>query len=594
MARLAMLVELTISNFAIIEHVSLQFRSGMTVLSGETGAGKSIIIDALGILRGDKFDASFIRTNCDRARIEGIFQITQNSPLQQLLDEHGLRDEDEDQVIIFREISRDSGRTSARINGRAVSTAILRDIGVALIDIQGQHEGLSLFNAKTHLDMLDRFANLLPQRQLVHDCFIELKAIKQELYNLLTAAQQRHARITELSQLRDDVHAAAPLIGEEARLTQERARIQNGARITELVTSAYHVMTNDELRNRSLNEGLVVLTHTLHDLAKLDTSAEALHSQSTDILYALEELTSAVRAYRDRIDFDPQHIEAIEDRITVLRNLQRKYRAPVDELITQAEHATVEIERLEHSAEHIEALKQKEQALKQTLGELAYQLSEKRRTAASELQRAVEQSARDLAMPHIRFFVQHHVTPSEDGVYVVDASGQTSTVACDRKGIDKVEFMIAPNPGEEPKPLAKTASGGEGSRLFLALKSVLAQADTVETMVFDEVDTGVGGRAGAVVGEKLWQISRHHQVLCISHLAQVATFGDTHYAITKQITNTRTATQVVLLSNQDRVDEVAAMLDGHPVSEQSRTVARDMLNRTHQLKKSHTDQTVPS
>ncbi|MCE2849625.1 MAG: DNA repair protein RecN [Chloroflexaceae bacterium] len=562
-----MLVELTISNFAIIEHVSLQFRSGMTVLSGETGAGKSIIIDALGILRGDKFDASFIRTNCDRARIEGIFQITQNSPLQQLLDEHGLRDEDEDQVIIFREISRDSGRTSARINGRAVSTAILRDIGVALIDIQGQHEGLSLFNAKTHLDMLDRFANLLPQRQLVHDCFIELKAIKQELYNLLTAAQQRHARITELSQLRDDVHAAAPLIGEEARLTQERARIQNGARITELVTSAYHVMTNDELRNRSLNEGLVVLTHTLHDLAKLDTSAEALHSQSTDILYALEELTSAVRAYRDRIDFDPQHIEAIEDRITVLRNLQRKYRAPVDELITQAEHATVEIERLEHS---------------------------KRRTAASELQRAVEQSARDLAMPHIRFFVQHHVTPSEDGVYVVDASGQTSTVACDRTGIDKVEFMIAPNPGEEPKPLAKTASGGEGSRLFLALKSVLAQADTVETMVFDEVDTGVGGRAGAVVGEKLWQISRHHQVLCISHLAQVATFGDTHYAITKQITNTRTATQVVLLSNQDRVDEVAAMLDGHPVSEQSRTVARDMLNRTHQLKKSHTDQTVPS
>ena len=589
-----MLVELTISNFAIIEHVSLQFRSGMTVLSGETGAGKSIIIDALGILRGDKFDVSFIRTDCDRARIEGIFHIQRNTALQQLLDEHGLRDEDEEQIIIFREISRESGRTSARINGRAVSSAILRDIGVALIDIQGQHEGLSLLNAKTHLDMLDRFASLVPHRQQVHNCYVELKTIKQELSDLHTAAQQRSARIAELSQLRDDIRAAAPLFGEEARLTQERARIQNGARITELVANAYHVMTNDELRNRSLNEGLVTLTHTLHDLAKLDPSAEALHSQSTDILYALEELTSAVRAYRDRIDFDPQHIEAIEDRITVLRNLQRKYRAPVDELIPQAEAASAEIERLEHSAEHIEALKQKEQELKQQLGTLASQLSEKRRVAASELQAAVEQAARDLAMPYIRFFAQQHHIASDDGVYVVDASGNTTTIACDRTGIDKIEFMIAPNPGEEPKSLAKTASGGEGSRLFLALKSVLAQADTVETMVFDEVDTGVGGRAGAVVGEKLWQISRHHQVLCISHLAQVATFGDTHYAITKQVTNTRTATQVVQLSNQARVDEVAAMLDGHPVSEQSRSVARDMLNRTHQLKKSRTDQTVSS
>jgi len=221
-----MLTHLHIRDFAIIDAVELELGRGLCVLTGETGAGKSIIIDALGILRGDKFDVSFIRTDCDRARIEGIFHIQRNTALQQLLDEHGLRDEDEEQIIIFREISRESGRTSARINGRAVSSAILRDIGVALIDIQGQHEGLSLLNAKTHLDMLDRFASLVPQRQQVHDCFIELKTIKQELSDLHTAAQQRSARIAELSQLRDDIRAAAPLIGEEARLTQERARIQ--------------------------------------------------------------------------------------------------------------------------------------------------------------------------------------------------------------------------------------------------------------------------------------------------------------------------------------------------------------------------------
>ena len=591
-----MLIELTISNFAIIEQVSLQFRAGMTVLSGETGAGKSIIIDALGILRGDKFDVSFIRTNCERARIEGIFQVQRNTALHQLLEEHGLRDDDDDvdQIIIFREISRETGRTSARINGRAVSTAILREVGMALVDIQGQHESMSLFNTKTHLDMLDRYGQLWDMRQQLNTSFNELKSVKQEIQSLRVSAQQRNTRIAELIQLRDDMRAAAPQIGEEARLTQERTRIHNGARISELLANAYHLLTNDEMRNRSLNEATVILTQTLHDLAKVDPGAESLHSQSMDLLYMLEELTSAVRTYRDRIDFDPQHIEAIEDRITVLRNLQRKYRTPVDDLMGQVESVDAEIERLEHSAEHIEALQQKEQQLRKSVGALAQQLSEKRRVAAHALQEAVEQSTRELAMPHVRFFAQQQMVPSDDGVFVVNEDGQTVSVACDRTGIDKVEFVIAPNPGEEPKPLAKTASGGEGSRLFLALKSVLAQADTVETMVFDEVDTGVGGRAGSVVGEKLWQISRHHQVLCISHLAQVATFGDTHYAITKQVSNTRTSTQVVQLSNQERVDEVAAMLDGQPISEQSRSVARDMLNRAYQHKKARVDQAVSS
>lgn len=589
-----MLIELTITNFAIIEHVSLQFRTGLTVMSGETGAGKSIIIDALGILRGDKFDASFIRTNCDRARVEGVFHVQRNTTLQQLLDEHDLRDSDDEQVIIFREISRESGRTVARINGRAVSTAILRDIGSAMIDIQGQHEGMSLFNAKTHLDMLDRFGQLWGLRQQVSDEYTQLKSLKQELFNLQAAAQQRNERTAELIQLRDDVRAAAPLPGEEARLTQERAMILNGARITELVTTAYGILTHEERRSRALVEGSVMLAQTLHDLAKLDPVAATLLNQSTDIQFALEELASALRAYRDRIEFDPQRIEDIEDRITVLRTLQRKYRAPVDDLIRQAEAADAEVERLEHSSEHIKNLEQQITQRKQQLSTISLQLSEKRRSAAQELLVAVEQSARDLAMPHVRFLVQQHTIPSDDGIPITDSTGITRSIACDRTGIDKVEFLIAPNPGEEPKALAKTASGGEGSRLFLALKSVLAQVDTVETLVFDEVDTGVGGRAGFVVGEKLWQISRHHQVLCISHLAQVATFGDTHFAISKQINDTRTSTQVAQLSNQERVDEVAAMLDGHPVTEQSRSVARDLLNRAHQIKKSRNEQVVTS
>jgi len=589
-----MLIELSITNFAIIEQVNLRFHAGFTVLSGETGAGKSIIIDALGMLRGDRFDVGYIRTHSDKARIEGVFHVDKQSAVHQLLEDHGLNDEDEDQIIILREIARDTGRTITRINGRAVNNSVLRELGTSLIDIQGQHEGMSLFNSKTHLDMLDRFGKLMPLRQQVSEYVAQLRTIRQELASLRQAAQQRNERIAELMQLRDDVLSAALVDGEEERLTQERALIHNGARITELVTSAYQLLNNDERHSRAFVTASVLLSQNLSDLAKIDPEAESLVNQSTDIQYAIEELLSAVRNYRDRIDFDPQRIEEIEDRITVLRMIQRKYRATITELIQRASHANEEIERLEHSAEHIAQLEQQEQLLRRKTGQLAQQLSAKRADSAKVLAHAVEQSARDLAMTHVRFQVQQQTIPALDGIIITLPNGDSQTVAYDRTGIDKVEFLIAPNPGEELKSLAKTASGGEGSRLFLALKAVLSQVDTVETMVFDEVDTGVGGRAGFVVGEKLWQISRHHQVLCISHLAQVATFGDSHFAITKRISAERTATQVVPLSQHDRIDEIAAMLDGHPVTDQSRLVARDMIHRAQQLKSSHAPQAVVS
>lgn len=587
-----MLIELSITNFAIIEQVNLRFHAGFTVLSGETGAGKSIIIDALGMLRGDRFDVSYIRTHCEKARIEGVFHVNKQSAIHQLLEDHGLNEEDEDQIIILREIARDTGRTITRINGRAVNNSVLREIGTSLIDIQGQHEGMSLFNSKTHLDMLDRFGKLMPLRQQVSEFVAQLRSIRQELTSLRHAAQQRNERIAELIQLRDDVLSAALVDGEEERLTQERALIHNGARITELVTSAYQLLNNDERHSRAFVTASVLLSQTLSDLAKIDPEAELLVNQSTDIQYAIEELLVAVRNYRDRIDFDPQRIEAIEDRITVLRMIQRKYRATIKELIQRANQSNEEIERLEHSAEHIAQLEQQEQLLRRKTGQIAQQLSAKRADSAKLLSHAVEQSAHDLAMPHVRFQVQQQTIPATDGIIIALPNGDSQTVAYERTGIDKVEFLIAPNPGEELKSLAKTASGGEGSRLFLALKAVLSQVDTVETMVFDEVDTGVGGRAGFVVGEKLWHISRHHQVLCISHLAQVATFGDSHFAITKRISAERTATQVTLLSQHDRIDEIAAMLDGHPVTDQSRLVARDMIHRAQQLKSSQAIQAV--
>ncbi len=572
-----MLLELHIGNFAIIDQVTLSFNNGFSVLSGETGAGKSMIIDALGILRGDRFDASHIRNGMDRSRIEGVFQVKPNPDFIALLDEHGLREEGDDNIIIFREVNRESNRTVSRINGRAVTNTILREIGSWLIDIHGQHDGLTIFNAKTHLDMLDRFGKLFPTRQKVSELHAQWKALRNELNDLRTAASRRTERIQELRALQKDVNAAKLIPGEEEALTAERTRFQNGARITELTTQIYQSLNGDDRRPRGLVDSSVVVAQLCADLQKYDSSIEAIVTQATELQYALTDLAQAVRAYRDRIEFDPGRIEAIEDRITELRALQRKYRATIPELIERATTAATELEKLEHSDEYVAALEQQEQRMRSQLGTAANVLSQHRVSAAAKLAQAVEASARDLAMPHVRFMVHQTQTKAFDGVIVQQSDSSLATLACDKTGIDHVEFMIAPNPGEEPKSLAKTASGGEGSRLFLAIKSVLAQVEIIETMVFDEVDTGVGGRAGAVVGEKLWQISRHHQVLCISHLPQVATFADTHYAISKKISADRTTTHVTALDQPARIDELAAMLNGHPVSAQSRSVAADML-----------------
>ena len=579
-----MLLELHIGNFAIIDQVTLSFSSGFSVLSGETGAGKSMIIDALGILRGDRFDASHIRSGTDRSRIEGVFQMKAHPDFVALLDEHGLREDDDENIIIFREVNRESNRTVSRINGRAVTNAVVREVGSWLIDIHGQHDGLTIFNAKTHLDILDRFGALFPARQKVSDLFTHWKTLRAELSELRSAADRRTERIQELRALQADVSAAKLIQGEEEALVAERSRFQNGARITELTTQIYQTLTGDERRPRGIVDSSVVVAQLCADLQKYDPSIEPIVTQATELQYALADLAQAVRSYRDRIEFDPGRIEAIEDRITELRAIQRKYRATVPELIERATQATTELDKLEHSDEYVAALEQQELRLRGQLGAAALVLSQQRASAATKLAGAVEASARDLAMPHVRFAVQQTQTNAFDGVVAHKSDGTTALLACDRSGIDRVEFMIAPNPGEEPKSLAKTASGGEGSRLFLAIKSVLAQVEVVETMVFDEVDTGVGGRAGAVVGEKLWHISRHHQVLCISHLPQVATFADTHYAISKKVSAERTSTHVTALDEHGRIDELAAMLNGHPVSAQSRTVAADMLTHARERK----------
>ena len=587
-----MLLELQISDFAIIDRLHLRLGEGFNVLTGETGAGKSIIIDALGTLRGERFDASLVRAGCVRTRVEGVFTIEDRPQLIPLLREYDLLEgDDETQLILTRELSAASGRSVARINGRAVNSGILREIGGQLIDIHGQHEGISLFNTRTHLDLLDRFGELLTLRDQVGELVGRLRRIREELADLRRNEARRQQRIEELRFLLEDVAAAKPRLGEEAELARERQIVQYAARITGLATEAYSDLYGGREQGRTAQRPVVELmasiASNLEELARLDPAANALAATASDLHYQLEDLAGVVRNYRLSLDLEPGRIDAIEDRLSLLRDLQRKYGGTLDQIIERAAQAEHEIERLSNSAVHIAGLELQETKALAALSGAAGELSRRRRQVGDWLARQIEGAMGDLAMPHVRFAVAVDQVAEPTGVVIGSESGPLQ-VAFDKTGIDRVEFLIAPNPGEPLKPLAKIASGGESARLLLALKSILARVDEVATLVFDEIDVGVGGRAGQVVGQKLWAMTLNHQVICITHLPQVAAFADAHYHISKMIELDRTRTNIRRLDDNQRIDELAAMLDGMP-SEHSRANAREIIGRALGWKEQRTN-----
>ena len=581
-----MLLELSIRDFAIIDRLHLELSPAFNVLTGETGAGKSIIIDALGTLRGEKADPTMVRSGSTSARVEGVFSLHDCSEVLPLLQEYGLVDDD-DQLIVVREINAQTGRSVARVNGRAVNNATLREIGGRLVDIHGQHEGASLFNTRTHIDILDRYANLLPLRAEVAAVVDQLRDVRAQLAELHRSAARRQDRIEELQYQIDEIEAAKLRVGEEEELSRERKLLQNAAKITTLANSVYAQLAAGEEGRRGkepILDSLSAAVSSIDELQRYDPSLAAVLEQANDVLYRLEDLVAAMRDYRDNLDFDPGRMEQIEERFLLLRTLQRKYGGTVAEMLAGAEAAAVELHRLTHSAEHMAGLQAREDELLARLAQLAGELSHRRRAAGDELAARIVQSTSDLAMPHVKFAVLiEQVADERDGV-TLDGGPAGERIAFDRTGVDRVEFMLAPNPGEPLKPLARIASGGESARLLLAIKSILSMVDTVPTLVFDEVDVGVGGRAGGVVGEKLWCMTANHQVICITHLPQVAAFADTHYTIAKQVDAGRTRSTVEPLDQDRRVDEIAAMLDGVPITDASRSTARTMLERSRAYK----------
>ncbi len=550
-----MLSHLRIENFAIIDSLELGFAPGLVILTGETGAGKSIILDAIVALLGGQFDSTSIRAGAGKARIEATFNL-EGCPaeLAALLAREELLD-NENFVAIEREI-RLEGRTSARINGHSVNLGILREAGDLLVDIHGQSEHLSLMNSRQHIGLLDRYANDEENLKSYQKQYHHLLEIRRELKELRAIEQEAASRIELLSFQDQEITSARLESGEDILLEQERNRLANAENLALATQQAISLLDEPAPEMPSITDLLGQLNHELQSLVRFDPSHQDFADQGSNLLELSEDLSREIRNYADRIEFNPHRLQEIEERIGLINNLKRKYGGSIESILNYRESTREKLEKINSSGERIAELESLEKDLVDDLESMAQAISAVRKEAASRLSDAIETELGELKMEGARFQVAFDTLP-----ILTESGGRfTGHPTLDANGMDRVEFLIAPNPGEGLKPLVKIASGGETSRLMLALKNVLAHEDRIPSLVFDEIDQGIGGRVGSIVGKKLRQLAGSHQVFCVTHLPQLAAYGTQHYHVEKEVTDGRTITRVQALEGNDRVVELAQML----------------------------------
>ncbi|MGI8642751.1 MAG: DNA repair protein RecN [Thermomicrobiales bacterium] len=576
-----MLLELSIRDFAIIDDIRLDLRHGLNALTGETGAGKSILIDALGAVLGHRVSSDVVRTGAKQARVDATFDLValrDRPEVLRVVDDLGIL-ADEDVLILSREIAA-TGRSQARINGTAQTASTLTRLGALIVDIHGQSDHLSLLRPRTQLDMLDQYAGILETRQAYSEGVREMRQLRRQIDEIARSGRERIQRIDLLRFQINEIGEAALEPDEEEQLTWERARLVHAERLVHDAAAAYDVLTGSDQPGAPVagaQHSLRSATAHLGDIASVDAGMEPLAARLNDVVFLLDDITAEIRDYHDQVELDPSRLEEVEDRLDLIKGLQRKYGATNADVLAYAGAAAEELEGLTGESANVDRLREREGQQRQRLGEMADRLSTRRREAGRRLASAVEVAIGDLKMGSARIEVRIEQVNDPDGL---PSGGRI--VAFDDTGIDRVEFLIAPNRGEALKPLARIASGGETARLMLAFKSILSEVDATPTLVFDEVDVGVGGRSGHVVGEKLYDLSHAHQVLVITHLPQIAAYADAHYRITKGERDGRVVSHVDEIGDDERVEELAAMLDGVPVSAAARASAREMLDRASQ------------
>ncbi len=572
-----MLTELHIQNFAIIDKLDLRFDSGLIILTGETGAGKSIILDAVVMLIGGKADTTFVRTDSDAAFVEAVFQLKgpEKEAVHFILNREELMD-DPNYVVLMREV-RKEGRSVARINGRTVNVGLLKELGALLVDIHGQAEHLSLLDSRAHLGLLDRYAEvdrpLSDYRQTYHT----LLNLRRELTDLRKAQSDADRRIEMLTYQAEEIESARLKAGEDEELRKERDRLANAESLAQNAQEALAVLDEGSPETPAATDLVGQAAQALVTLAKIDAGQAELANQAELLLDTISEVIHGLRDYLEEIEFNPKRLEDVEERLDALHSLIRKYGGNIPAVIAYGADARKQLETITGAADRINELEMQEAKLLEKLAKQGIALSEKRKSAAIEMGKSIETELNDLKMESARFGVDFQTRPDGNGAPMPDGA----RIAFDQNGFDRVEFLIAPNPGEGLKPLVKIASGGETSRLMLGLKNVLARADEVPSLIFDEIDQGIGGRVGMVVGHKLWNLSRTHQVFCVTHLPQLAVFGDQHYQVQKLVDNGRTLTRVETLDGEARLLELSQMLG--EVGEGTLRSAHELLQAARQL-----------
>lgn len=564
-----MLRELSIKNFAIIDDLHICFSDGLTILSGETGAGKSIILNAVNLLLGSRATIQLIRTDAESAELEATFQIAFKSRVSEIMVQHGYNSSEE--LLIRRIISR-NGRHRIYINGRLATIQLLNSITENLASISGQHEHQGLLKEEQQLLILDQFGGLVPLRKRVSKLFHEILPLITELKKLNAIKDRQSEHIELLEFQKKEIIQTSITPGEDSALEKERMRLKNGETLYQAAHDSIEALYNTQ---GAVVERLVEVRRNLDRVCQIDSELSSAAKGIADTTFQIEDIIEELRNYLKNIQIDETRLEDVEARLDILQKLKRKYGGSLDAVIAHLESIEHELSEVENISDKINATEAKLSELHSQLAKLALKLSGKRDHTAINLAKKLEMELTTLKMSQTQFQVfLRTISAGDKADPYLTIDGKT----IDETGIDCASFLIAPNVGEDLKPLAGIASGGELSRVVLALKAILAETESVETVVFDEVDAGIGGGVAEVVGKKLSFLARHHQVICITHLPQIAKFGDHHFKISKHVEQGRTITNIDPLGDEERIKEIARMLGGVEITRATIDHAREMLD----------------
>jgi len=544
---------LHIENIAVIEQADITFDRGFNVLTGETGAGKSIVIDAISAILGERTYRDVIRTGSSKGFVSAVFT---GIPILPWFEENQV-DYDPDELMIQREIHLD-GKNSCRVNGRPVTVAILRRLGQQLISIHGQHDSQQLFDETTHLGLLDLFAHDLDTLEVYRAEYHKVMEIRHEISRLSMDESEKLRRMEMLRHQINEIERADLKPGEDEELESRRKLLQNAEKLSDGLNEAFEAINGDDQMDGAASL-ITQAERALSRIARFDESIDSLHSRAYDLMYQVMDLAEEARDIRDRLAFSGDELEQIEDRLDIIHKLRRKYGASVADILSFLEESKTELDEIEFAGDRLEELKGTLKLAERKAKEAALNLRKERQCAAKELEQRILTELEQLDMPKVQFccqFEETELTPD---------------------GLDMVRFLMSANVGEALKPLSKVASGGELARIMLAMKNVMAEQDSVPTMIFDEVDAGVSGRAAQKVAVKLKSVSRNKQVLCVTHLPQIAAMADTHLLISKAARSGRTYTSVSPLGREGRIDEIARIIGGAVITDITRRSAEEML-----------------